>query len=463
LNVAIPNDFIPRAYQVAPMRFLDNGGKKAFICWHRRSGKDLTMLHQTCKAMHQRKGVYWHIFPTFAQGRKAIWEGFTKEGKRIMENVFPGFVEPKRKGSIVKRKDEQQMMIELKCGSIWRLLGSDKIEVVGAGPVGVVFSEYALSAPTAARMISPMLRENEGWEVYITTPRGSNHAKELFDSAVKDPLWFTDTKTLYDTRAYDPDSTIAEERSKGLPEALIKQEYLCDWTAALVGSVWGELIDQLERNGGMNPFTPTFDGVFTSWDLGYTDSTAIWFWQVKYGGIDVIDFYEEHGKPLSHYFDVINGKPYKYVKHWLPHDARQQTLASGVNILNQCLKEWPGMVAIDPDLDLVDGIQAGRWLLQQAVRFHPKCKEGIDAIRQYHYEYDEDKKDYSPKPAHDWSSHAADAWRYLSTVVKVSELLTKKPKTEVKSEPAAKPLHHSFTLEQLFADHDRLMASRRRI
>ena len=445
------------------MRYLDNGGKKAFIVWHRRSGKDLTMLHQTAKMMHQRKGSYWHIFPTFSQGRKAIWEGFTKDGKRILENVFPGFIDPKRSGSIVKRKDEQQMMLELKCGSIWRLLGSDKVEVVGAGPVGVVFSEYAVASPVAGRMISPMLRENGGWEVYITTPRGNNHAKEMFDAATRDSLWFTDTKTLYDTRAYDPEGTIAEERAKGMPEALIKQEYLCDWTAALAGAVWGDQINQLDSQGGMNAFQPGFDQIFTSWDIGYTDSTSIWFWRLHDGGIDFIDYYEEHGKPLRHYFDLVNSKPYKYVKHWLPHDARQQTLASEVNILNQCLREWPGMVAISPDLSLMDGINAARWLLMQGVRFHPRCKEGVDALRNYHFEYDEEKKDYSPRPAHDWSSHGADAFRYAATVVKVSQLLTKKAEAKAESEPAAKPLHHSFTLNQLFDEHDRKVAARRRI
>jgi phage terminase large subunit len=462
MNISLPNDFQPREYQIPFMRFMDNGGRRSMIVWHRRSGKDLTALHQTCKMMHQRKGVYWHIYPTFQQARKAIWEGFTKAEKRIMENVFPGFLDPKRKGSIVKRKDEQQMMIELKCGSIWRLMGSDKIEVVGAGPVGVVFSEYAVGSPQAARMISPMLRENEGWEVYITTPRGFNHAKELYDSAIKDPNWFTDLKGIYETRAYDPDQTVAEERAKGIPDALIRQEYFCDWTAALAGAVWGDQIDEISKNGGLNEYDHGFDQIFTSWDIGYTDSTAIWFWRINGAGVDVIDFYESHGKPLSHYFDVIDRKPYRYVKHWLPHDARQQTLASGVNVLNQCLKHWPGQVAIDPDLDLVDGIQAGRWLLQQGIRFHPRCRDGIDAIRQYHYEYDEDKKDYSPRPAHDWSSHAADAFRYMATVVKVSELLTRKTETKKVEEPVLKPLSYSFTLDQLFEDHSRRIAARRR-
>ena len=463
MKVSLPHDFEFRDYQIPFAEFMDNGGKKAFVVWHRRSGKDLTALHQTCKMAHQRKGAYWHLFPTFAQARKAIWEGFTKDGKRTLENVFPGFLDPKRAGSIVKRKDEQQMVIELKCGSIWRLLGSDRVEVVGAGPVGVVYSEYAICSPRSTNLISPMLRENDGWEVYITTPRGANHAKDLYDRAKADTKnWYCDIKTLYDTRAYDPEETIAAERASGKPEAFIKQEYLCDWTAALVGSVWGDLIDGVEKQGGLAPFDHEHGDVFTSWDLGFTDSTAIWFWQVKEGRVDFIDYYEDHGKPLSHYFDIIDGKPYRYVKHWLPHDARQTTLAAGVSILNQFLRKYPGVVSVGPDLPLLEGIQAARWMIQKGVRFHPRTTDGVKCLRHYHYEYDEDKKDYSTRPLHDWSSHAGDGFRYAAAVVKVSELLGTKPAAP-KPGPIAKPLHKHFTLDQLHQDREQAQSRRLRI
>jgi hypothetical protein len=284
----------------------------------------------------------------------------------------------------------------------------------------------------------------------------------LYDLACKDPAWFTDTQTLYDTQAYDPEKTISEERASGMPEALIKQEYLCDWNAALVGSIWGDLLDAAIKAGAGRHFQHEYDNVFTCWDLGFTDSTAIWFWQVVDGGVDFIDYYENHGCSLSHYYDVIESKPYKYIKHWLPHDARQTTLASGVSILNQMLKRFPGQVSVGPDLPLLDGIQAGRWLIQQGVRFHPSCSDGLNALRQYHYEYDEEKKTFAPRPAHDWSSHAADAFRYTAAVVKTSELLTRRVK-ESAPKPSAKPLHMSFSLNQLFEDRARLVSQRRRI
>jgi phage terminase large subunit len=112
----------------------------------------------------------------------------------------------------------------------------------------------------------------------ITTPRGNNHAKKLYDVAKADPNWFCDIKSLFDTRAYDPESTVAEERASGMPEELIAQEYLCDWNAANVGSFYGSLLAGMERSGRLVAFEPSgTDNVFTSWDLGRADDTAIWW------------------------------------------------------------------------------------------------------------------------------------------------------------------------------------------
>ena len=465
MKIKLPNNFTPRPYQENFMRYMDSGGRKAVLVWHRRSGKDLTAVHQTCKLAHRRVGSYWLIYPSFEQGRKAIWEGFTKAGNRTLEDVFPGFMEPKRAGSIVKRKDDQKMLIELKCGSIWRIMGSDRIEVVGAGPVGVVYSEFALANPKARDLIRPMLRESDGWEVFISTPRSKNHFYDLYRMAEKSPAWYCDVQTLADTKAYDPEKTVAEERAEGMPDALIQQEYFCSFEGNLVGSIWGDQISVIERQNGICEFNHEMGGVFTSWDLGMSDSTAIWFFQIVDGGVDVIDFYENHGQPLSHYFDYLDAKPYKYVKHWLPHDARQVTLAAGVSILNQMQTHYPSKVAIGPKLHLLDGIQAGRWLLQQGVRIHSRCAEGIEALRQYHYEWDEEDKKFGAQPLHDWSSHAADAFRYLACVCKVSKLLLprKDAAPKVVAPPAIRSATYNFTLDQLFEDHDRRVSARKRI
>lgn len=467
MQVTLPNRFEPRPYQAAAMRYFDGGGKRAFTCWHRRAGKDFVAGHQTCKSAHMVKGAYWHFFPTFEQARRSIWEGFAKDGERLLELVFPGFLEPKRAGSIVARRNDQQMFLELKCGSIWRLMGTDRTESVGAGPKGVVFSEFALCRPSSWDFVRPMLRESGGWAWFITTPRGRNHAKKLFDAATPDTGWYRDTKTVLDTglsyasnrgdRQLTALEMMDEERAEGMAEELIRQEYLCDWSAALLGSVYGDLLEKADKAGvaGID-FEHPLDGVHTTWDLGISDSTSIWFWRLRGGGLEFIDFYEAHGKPLSHYFDELKQRGYRYVSHWLPHDARARTLVTGSSILETAVAELGAdKVKVSPSLSLLDGIQAGRWLLQQPdTRFHTRCGEGLEALRQYHYAYDEDSKAFSRKPAHDWSSHAADGYRYAGVVRKIALSMAPKPPAAAPA-PDIRPVDKSFHLEELWSSRSK--------
>lgn len=234
------------------------------------------------------------------------------------------------------------------------------------------------------------------------------------------------------------------------------------------GSIYGHLLAALKARGGLDAFDHPTDGVFTSWDLGISDSTAIWFWRIG-KGVDVIDHYEAHGEALSHFFAVVDAKPYQYVKHWLPHDARARTLATGTSILDQFLAKYGSeKAAIGPSLSLMDGIQAARWLLEQPeTRFHPRCSlmtgpsdiDGLEALRSYRYEYDEATKAYSRKPAHDWSSHTSDAFRYVATVAKVTEGLLRKD-----AKPGILPVQPvAMTLDALFEDNESRRKTRSRI
>lgn len=432
------------------MRYMDGGGKRAVWCVHRRGGKDLTALHQTCKMMLQRKGSYWHVFPTAEQGRKAIWEGFTKEGERTLEQVFPS---PIRK-SPREWRPSGEMIVELVNGSIWRLMGSDRMEVVGAGPVGVVFSEFALAKPSTWDLVRPMLRENDGHAVFASTPRGANHFKQIFDVAGTQPGWWRELQSLRDTGAYDYEKTVAEELASGMPQELIDQEYGCSWTAALVGSVYGKLMEDLEKRGSLSAFDHPNDGCFSAWDLGVSDATAIWIWRTgASGGVDVLAHYEASGQPLSHFLDWIDAQPYRFVRHFLPHDARARTLQTGVSLIEQfAARVGNDRVAIGPELSMADGIQATRWLLQQTTtRIHERCASGIEALKQYHYNWDRDDKAFSKKPVHDWSSHSADGARYMACVVKASELMQRKPPPKPEFVLPANPVP---TLDELFSESD---------
>lgn len=452
MKVRIPNRFAPRTYQRGYMGYHDAGGKRSVWVVHRRGGKDLTAMHQTHKQMWRRVGAYWHVYPTAEWGRKAVWTEFTRDGQRIMEQVFPRAL----RKSPAEWTPNQAMVVELRNGSVWRLIGSDKLTVVGAGPVGVVFSEFAQAKPKAWDLIRPMLMERDGWASFISTPRGRNHFHALYEMAGKTTGWWRQLLTVHDTGGYPgmpPAAILEAERQSGMPDELIRQEYLCDWTAALIGSVWGRLIEKLELAGlaGVEFEHDALD-VHTHWDLGIDDATAVWWWRfAEDRSVEVLDYYESHGKPMSHYFDEVERRGeengWKYAKHWLPHDARARTLATGVSILELCIEKWGvELVEISPKLSPMDGIQAGRWLLQRHPRFHARCKEGIEALRQYHYAWDEDAKIFSSEPVHDWSSHGADAWRYLAVTARALEEMTR-PKPPTPQQPVAVPLS-SITMDQ---------------
>ena len=463
-QILIPNaKFRPRWYQRPVIdHYTANGHdgrkKRGVLVLHRRAGKDIAGMQIIDVCAWRRVGMYWHTFPTFEQGRKAIWEGFTKDGDRIIDFVFP----PEQ----VRSRDNQQMRVELKNGSIYRIIGTDKIEAVGAGPVGVLHSEYSIAKPKARDLIAPMLRENDGWELCVYTPRGNNHGKKLYDlaraNAVRDPeTWFCDLKTLYDTRAYDPDATLAEERASGRPEALVRQEYLCDWTAANVGAVYGDLIEALEKVGAVSDFQYDGTRAFVVFDLGGSgakgDATAFWVFVARDDGVDLVGYYENHGKTLQHYWDEVErvcvDARVRPVQFWLPHDARDHHL-TGVSVLEECVEHWGHeRVSIYPETSLLNGIQAARWLLQRSVRVHPRCSEGWEALKAYHYEWDEDRKTLSNQPFHDWSSHGSDAFRGLALVLRESIDRTRPKRDEKK--PQTRSVDDGVSVDEAWADYDR--------
>jgi len=159
--------------------------------------------------------------------------------------------------------------------------------------------------------------------------------------------------------------------------------------------------------------------VIVSWDLGYSDATALWFCQLVGKEPRLIDYYEAHNEALSHYVKVIKDKPYMYDMQVLPHDAQHNSLRTGTSLIKQLeqLGSWQsGKNIISLPVDSISsGIELGRKLISQAWFDKDKCKAGIAALRKYHYEYDDERKIYKDKPHHDWSSNGADSFRYLAT------------------------------------------------
>lgn len=433
LQIQLPYKWKPRGYQEDLWKYLMGGGKRAVARWHRRSGKDDVFLHFTAVAAHKRVGNYWYMLPEYSQARKSMWDAVNPHtGKRRIDEAFPL--------EIRKTTREQEMMIVFHNGSTFQLVGSDNFNsLVGSPPVGLVFSEYALSNPTAWAYLMPILEENGGWAGFNSTPRGNNHFKNMCKFAESEKGWFYSSKTAENTDVFDEDqlqailrqmqSTHGDEYGK----SLWLQEYFVSFDAAIPGSVWGDCLDKVKLAGriGDLPHQKEFP-VLTAWDLGRTDATAIWFYQMVAGGIAVIDYHESNLKDIPYYVDLLKGKAkpsdsedvkrlkertkqYKYSTHWLPHDARARTLAAGgKSIQQQMIDANVGRIVIAKRLDHVDGIQGARATFPYCSFDAKNCELGLEVLKNYHYEWDDEKRVFSNMPAHDWASHGASAFRTLS-------------------------------------------------
>ena len=415
--IRIPNNWKPRPYQMGLWSYLENGGKRGVEIAHRRWGKDDLCLHWSCVAAHQRVATYWHMLPLANQARKAIWQAINPHtGKRRIDEAFP--VE------LRASTNDQEMFIRFKNGSTWQVLGSDNFNsLVGSPPAGVVFSEFALANPSAWAYLRPIMAENEGWALFITTPRGKNHAFNLMQSAKKDPAWYCEVQTAEDTGVFSPEKLESERNElvqlfgEGVGDSLFKQEYFCSFEAAIPGAYYARELNSILVTDRITKveYDPMFK-VNTAWDLGFNDSTSIIFFQVVYGEIRILDYHESNGQTIPYYCGVIQQKEYEYGTHWLPHDARAKTLASGgKSIIEQLSVKIPiETMRIVPNLSLQDGIQASRMALMKAWFNEDTTERLLECLRQYQREYDDDRKCFRDKPRHDWTSHGSDAWRYLS-------------------------------------------------
>lgn len=234
-----PHVWEPRHYQADVEAAWDRGIKRFLHIWHRRAGKDREGMEFIRQRSQERKANYWHMFPLHIQARRAMWNGIDpSSGKKFIDQVFPPH---DREG----RPNEVEMRLQLKWGSTYQLLGSDKYDhVIGSPPAGVVFSEWALCNPAAWSYIRPILAENDGWAMFITTYRGRNHAYQMVQKLKDNPDWYVDVRTIEDTHRIDgtpvvSQETLQKERDAGMSERMIRQEFYCDPMAALAGAIYG--------------------------------------------------------------------------------------------------------------------------------------------------------------------------------------------------------------------------------
>lgn len=408
----------------------EKGIKRLLLVWHRRAGKDEVALHKAAVAAHLRPANYWHCLPQYSQARKAIWEAVNPHtGKKRIDEAFPKEIRAATR--------EDTMTIEFLSGAVWRVVGSDNPDsLVGAPPAGIVFSEWALSNPSAWAYLAPILDENGGWASFITTPRGKNHVYDMLKMARASKDWFaevlTPTETGYplervETQRKEYHSIFGEDAGN----ALIDQEYWCSFEAAILGAYWGKEMAVASREGRIG----TVDAVkgaqlHTAWDLGIRDSMVIWFFQIIGRRIKVIGCYAATGYGIKHYADVIKEYASRLKlergQDYVPHDARQREMGVWVDNPNspddgKAKQRIEVMIecGLHPkkvmDHNLADGISAVRQILGRCEFDEIGCGDtALEGLRQYQTEWDDEKKVFSDKPLHNWASHYADAMRTLA-------------------------------------------------
>lgn len=429
-KIRLPNNWTPRPDQMNLWRYMQSGGKRAVEVAHRRWGKDDVALHFTATAAAQKPGNYWHMLPQYNQARKVVWDAINpKTGKRRIDEAFPP--------EIVVKKKEQTMSVEILSNggtSIWQLVGSDNYNAyVGSPPIGIVLSEWAISNPMAWGYISPILEENGGWALFIYTSRGNNHGRSTYEHAVNAPGWFCERLPATETPVFTEEqlSGIREEYARiygnELGSALYEQEYLCRWEGAVFGAYYARQIVDARKDGRITrvPHMPGVE-VETFWDLGVSDSMAIWFMQPVGRSYNFIDYYESSGYGLEHYAKVLRGdisgcehmKEYVYGNHWMPHDAAIREMTNSE--IAKSRKEVAEDLGIRPvcivkrarNMDVIINVHipATRNILYSCWFDENRCGKGLSALENFRSEYDEEKRILSGRYLHDWSSHAATAF-----------------------------------------------------
>lgn len=394
---------IPYAPRRQFLRLHNRTERFAAIVAHRRAGKTVAEINDkiraalTCPLINPRVA---YIAPFYKQAKAVAWTYAKQYGLAV-----PG-----------ADANESELRIDFPNGGQFRLYGADNPDALR----GIYLDDVTLDEPADMNprlwpeVIRPALVDRKGRATFIGTPKGRNEFYHVCERAKSDPDW------LYMRLKASESGLIPAEEIEALKAMMTpeqyEQEFECSFEAAILGAYYGREFAEIEAKGRICavPYD-TNAKVHTAWDLGYSDDTAIWFFQVIRGEIHIIGFYFASGRDIDHYASVIAGKGYDYGTHWLPHDAKAKTLASGGKSVQEQLAAHLGWsnIRIVPNLSVEDGIQAARKMFPR-LYFDTSCDEGIEALRQYQREWDDNRKCFKDKPLHNWTSHPADGFRYLA-------------------------------------------------
>ena len=422
---------IPYEPRVQFLPFHGRDQRWACLVCHRRAGKTVATINDIItKALYSQKerSRYGYIAPFYSQAKQIAWDYLKHYAKEV-----------------AVKTSESALSVELFNGSRITLYGADNPDSFrGLYFDGVAVDEYGNCRPNLwSEILRPALSDRQGWALFIGTPNGPNHFYDVWEQAGISPSWYRFILKASESGII-PQAEL-DEMKASMPEDEYESEMECSWFAAVKGSYYGTEM----KKAKVGDF-PSVPGVASHYvfDLGYTDTTAIWRWQEFPDHLLVTLAKEWHAQSIDFYLNWLHAQReagFTMGNVWLPHDARAKSLQTGRSIVEQFLSNGvrPHLV---PSLSIQDGVSAARMMFKEIVFDETGCYEGLKALKSYKREFDDEKKAFRDKPLHDWASNFADSFRYLS-------LVARRPKPPVaprKVGPIAVPAHYSFTLEDAF-------------
>lgn len=381
--------------------------KYGVVVVHRGFGKTWLAINELIRRAWEcdapQGGKFIYIAPEKLQAKATVW----KELKYFVREL-PSII------------NESELTVTFPNGSMIMLAGADNPDRLrGQHPHFVVLDEVAqMARETWYGAVYPSLSANRGGALFIGTPKGDNLFRELYEHAQRTRGWFHYLRTVEDTSVFSKEEI--EEFMENTPPSEFAQERMCSFDAALKNTYFSDIISD-EKRGIVTdvPWDPMLP-VITSWDLGLTGSTVIWFAQVDPDErkiVKFIDYYENNQKDAFHYVNIVKSKPYVYDYHILPHDVSHrswETMRTRIDIFQQHgLK-----VKIAKKLGVMEGIAMAQALLYTSRMDRTKCREGIAHLFQYRAKQDKITGESSDVPASTVHSHASDAFRVMAVGLK---------------------------------------------
>jgi hypothetical protein len=392
--------FAPRPWQVP---LLNDSAPRIVAVVHRRAGKSTALMWRglkfalTCKKPLPR---VVHILPYGVMWKRTgLWDQVVRAADAIP-------------GCVVRRSE---MSVQLPNGGTFQCGGADDPDTYRGGHCDHCVIDEVDDTPASMvpLVIEPMLADRNGVLVRSGTPKGNGVLQAAYERAKITPGHSVYLLTWRDTGALSAEA-IDMLRAE-LDEAEFRQELECSFDAPNSGSYYGALLQQAEVEGRICrvPHDPQMR-VYTAWDLGVHDATAIWFAQVtKAGEWRLIDYIEDSGAGLDHYVRLLRDRPYTYERHLLPHDAQVRELGSGRTRAETLRGLGVRPLRVLRQHSVADGINAVRLVLPKAWFDAERCQLGLKALRGYRREWNESGQTWRNNPVHDYASHGADALRYL--------------------------------------------------